>query len=360
MTINVTRLGRAAAVALIACAPAALWGATKGPDAGGYSATDEVVHSFVDISGASGGTSLLAGTDDGTAALTLPFAFRFYGELYSTTCVSTNGALYFVPSAAQCAGFETDFANVDITAAPVPNDRPAVLAYWSDLTFGVPGAGAVFYQTTGTAPTRRFVVQWNNAYPQGSSTPVTFQAILSEQGHRIALQYKSVALGADDPARSGARATVGIRNTGSPANNQQLEWSFNAPVLVNGSTIAFGSASADTTGPVITAAAPATIWPPNGKTIPVIVRGTITDGGSGVDLASARFTVTDEYGAVEPAGAISVAGDGTYTVSVPLLASRLATDMDGRRYTIVVSAKDVTGNQGSATVAVIVPHDQRR
>ena len=353
----VTTFRRAAIAGLLACSTAVLWATTKGPDAGGYSATDEVVFSFADISGASGGASILAGSDDATAVLALPFPFRFYGTNYELACVSSNGALYFILTAAQCAGFEADFANVDITAAPVPQDRPAVLPYWTDLTFQVPGAGAVFYQTIGAAPSRRFVVQWHNAYPQGSSSPVTFQVVLAEQNNRVLFQYKSVALGAGDPARNGGRSTVGIRNAASPANNQHLSWSFNAPVLTNDGALAFSASAVDTIGPTIAATAPATIWPANNKTLPVRVQGTITDP-SGVDLGSARYAVTDEYGAVQPNGAITVAANGTFSVDIPLLASRLGDDADGRKYTIRVTAKDLLGNEGSASVIVVVPHDQ--
>lgn len=350
---------RAALAALIAGSSTVLWATTKGPDAGGYSATDEVMYSFADISGASGGASILAGTDDATAVLTLPFAFRFYGESYSLACVSSNGALYFITATSQCAGFEIDFANVDITAAPVPNDRPAVLPFWTDLTFQVAGGGAVFYQTIGAAPARRFVVQWNNAYPQGSPSPVTFQAVLSEQGNRILFQYRTVALGASDPARNGGRATVGIRSAGSPASNRHLSWSFNVPVLTNDGAIALSSAVGDTAGPAVTASAPGTIWPPNNQTVPVKVQGLISDVGSGVDPATARFTVTDEYGSVQPTGSITLAANGTYAVDVPLVASRRGNDGDGRRYTIVIRAKDFAGNEGSASAIVTVPRDQR-
>jgi hypothetical protein len=352
-------LRRAVLFALVACSSAAVWASTKGPDAGGYSASDEVVYSFVDVSGASGGASILAGADDATAVLTLPFAFRFYGQSYSLACVSSNGAIYFVTAASQCAGFEIDFANVDITAAAVPNDRAAVLPYWTDLTFQVAGGGAVFYQTIGVAPSRRFVVQWNNAYPQGSASPVTFQAVLSEQGNRVLFQYKTVELGAAHPARNGGRATVGIRNAGSPANNHHLAWSFNAPVVTNDSAIAFSSAVGDITGPAVTASAPATIWPPNNQTVPVKVQGLISDVGSGVDPATVRFTVADEYGTVQPAGPITLAANGTYAIDVPLVASRLGNDSDGRRYTIVIRAKDFAGNEGSTSVIVTVPRDQR-
>jgi hypothetical protein len=354
---HVSRIARAAIAALIAGSSVVLWATTKGPDAGGYSATDEVVYSFVDISGDSGGASILAGSDDATAVLALPFPFQFYGQPYSLACVSSNGALYFITNPSQCSGFETDFANVDITAAPVPNDRPAALPYWTDLTFQVAGGGAVFYQTVGAAPSRRFVVQWNNAYPQGSSGPVTFQAILQEQGNRLLFQYKSVGLAAGDAAGNGGRATVGIRNTASPANNQHLPWSYNAPVLNSDMAIAFAASVIDANGPLITASAPPTIWPANNKTVPVRVQGTITDS-SGVDLSSARFTVQDEYNEVQPTGVITVAANGSFSVDVPLLASRRGVDTDGRRYIIVISAKDVSGNQGTTSVTVVVPHDQ--
>jgi hypothetical protein len=352
------RFRRAAIAALLAGCSLGAFAATKGPDGGGYSASDETVSSFVDISGASGAAATLSGTDDGTAAVTLPFAFRFYGTSYSVGCVSTNGALYFVATAAACTGFDADFANTDITAAAVPNDRPALLPLWTDLTFQETGAGSVLYQTLGTAPARRLVIQWNNAYPQGSSSPVTFQIVLSESDNSALFQYKNVALDSTDPARNGAHATVGIRNAGSPANTQQLQWSVNVPVLANNSAILFTSAVVDATGPTVTATAPGTLWPPTGKTIPVQVRGTISDSGSGVNRSSARFAVTDEYGAVQPSGSIVVAADGAFTVNVPLVADRLDADADGRKYTIVVTARDNAGNTGTATVVVRVPHNQ--
>jgi len=351
-------LRRIAIAAALAAGSIGAFAASKGPDGGGYTASDETIYSFVDISGASGAAATLAGTDDGTAAVTLPFAFRFYGTPYTVACVSANGALYFVPAASACTGFDGDFANTDLTAAPVPNDRPAILPFWTDLTFQEVGAGGVLYQTIGTAPGRRFVIQWNNAYPQGSSNPVTFQLVLSESDHSALVQYKNVALDATDPAHNGAHATVGIRNAGSPSNTQLLQWSMNAPVLINNSAILFTASPTDSAGPIVTATAPGTLWPPNGKTVPVQVRGTITDAGSGVNRSSARFAVTDEYGAVQPTGAITVAANGTFTVSVPLVAARHDADVDGRKYTIVASAKDNAGNQGTATLVVVVPHDQ--
>ena len=242
----VPRLTRAVAVALIACVGSAgLIATTKGPDAGGYSGTDATVYSFIDISGGAGGISVLAGTDDGTVPLTLPFAFQFYGQAYTQVCVSANGALYFITSDSACASI-VDFANTDLSTVGPPGDRPAALPLWSDLTFQVVGAGAVFYQTIGSAPSRRFVVQWNNAYPQGSPDPVTFQVVLSESNGAVLFQYKTVGLGQGNPASNGAQATIGLRNAGAPANSQQIAWSFRVPVVADNTALLF---SAVTTPP---------------------------------------------------------------------------------------------------------------
>ena len=344
-----------ALAAWLACGCAVVWAATKGPDAGGYRATDEAMYSFVDISGASGGSAVLQGTDDGTAVLTLPFGVRFYGQTYALACVSTNGALYFIASAGECSGFEGDFANADLSVAKVPNDRPALLPFWTDLTFQVAGAGAVLYQAVGTAPHRRFVVQWHNAFPQGSPNAVTFQLVLPEDAPGdVLFQYRTVDLVAGNPAHSGALATIGIRNAGGLTTGQQLPWSYDAPVVHDQTAVRFSAA--DTTPPVVTAVAtPAVLWPPNGKTVMVTVRGNVTDAGA----VQARYAVTDEYGLVQPSGPVTIATDGSYTFTVPLVSERHGSDKDGRLYAIVVIATDAAGNQTSARTTVVVPHDQR-
>lgn len=233
---KLTSLRFAAAIALAALAAAPLAAISRGPDASGYTATDATVYSFVDVAGA-GGAAVLAGTDDGVAALTLPFPFTFYGQNYSLVCVSSNGALYFITAAASCSGVN-DIGNIDL-ALTTPNDWPALFPFWSDLTFQAPGAGAVFYQSVGAPGSRRFIVQWNNALPIESSNPVTFQIVLSEGTNAILFQYKTVSLGAGNPASGGADATVGVRNTAGGANNQRIEWSFNSPVLHDGSALLF-------------------------------------------------------------------------------------------------------------------------
>ena len=121
------------------------------------------------------------------------------------------------------------------------------------------------------------------------------------------------------------------------------------------------SSPLDTTPPVITlSATPKVLWPPNGKRVPVMISGTITDTGSGVNVNSAAYAVKDEYGEVQPRGAITFVPGGAYSFIVLLQASRLGTDLDGRRYTVTVRAKDNAGNGGSRTSVVTVPHESGR
>jgi hypothetical protein len=126
------------------------------------------------------------------------------------------------------------------------------------------------------------------------------------------------------------------------------------------SVVVVGQAE-DVTPPVITVSAtPKTLWPPNGRMVPVTISGTITDAGSGVNASTATYTVIDEYGLIQPSGHFTILdANGNYAFTIQLQASRNGNDQDGRHYTIIVSAQDNEGNQGSKSAVVTVPHDQR-
>jgi probable HAF family extracellular repeat protein len=114
-----------------------------------------------------------------------------------------------------------------------------------------------------------------------------------------------------------------------------------------------------TAPPAITiAATPETLWPPNGKLVPVTITGMITDKDSDLDAITATYEVEDEYRSVQPKGSVPIKKDGTYSFTISLQASRNSNDLDGREYTITVRAFDDEGNEGSAATSVIVPHDQ--
>lgn len=108
---------------------------------------------------------------------------------------------------------------------------------------------------------------------------------------------------------------------------------------------------ADKTPPTVTiSATPDKLWPPNGKMVDVTISGWAADNLSGV--ASVEFTVTDEYGKVEPV----ITG---FNTTIALESSREETDKDGRQYTITAIATDRAGNKSTASTVVTILHDQR-
>ncbi len=95
---------------------------------------------------------------------------------------------------------------------------------------------------------------------------------------------------------------------------------------------------------------PGILWPPNHKMVNVAVNGGPSDGTSGI--GSVVFTVTDEYGTVEPV----ISG---FNTTIPLEAWRDGTDKDGRHYTIMAVITDNAGNTTAVSTEAICPHDMR-
>jgi hypothetical protein len=116
----------------------------------------------------------------------------------------------------------------------------------------------------------------------------------------------------------------------------------------------------DTTPPVIHSltASPDNLWPPNHKMVPVDITCVCEDI---CDIAPVSMIIS-----VESSQPVNGKGDGntepdweiTGDLSVDLRAERAGNDKAGRIYTITVSCTDFSGNSSTATVDVIVPHDQ--
>ena len=218
------RLLTVSVLAAMLCAP------SFGQDAYGYTATNSVPYSYLDISGT--GTSVLSNTDDGSATLALPFGFRFYGTTYNSVCVSSNGLIAF-------GGCPTDdMTTRDLTAQPTPGNLPVMAPFWMDLSFAVPGSGALSYQTLGSVGSRQFVMQWNNVHGLNGLDALNFEVVLKEGTNTILFQYQKLDSG-DAGVNLGAGATVGIAASNAPANSYRLQWSRNRPVLKDNSAILF-------------------------------------------------------------------------------------------------------------------------
>ena len=208
-------------------------------DAFGYTASNAVAYSFLDIS--RNGISVLANVDDGSATLTLPFGFKFYGTTYTSLCASSNGLITF-------GGCPTDdMTTRDLTAQPTPNNLPVIAPFWMDLSFAVPGSGSLYYQTIGNPGTRQFVMQWSNVHALNGQDSLNFEVVLKEATNTIWFQYNKVDSG--DPAvNQGAGATVGIAGPGALTNKFRLQWSRNVPVIKDGLAVLFTPPAA--AGPV--------------------------------------------------------------------------------------------------------------
>jgi probable HAF family extracellular repeat protein len=111
----------------------------------------------------------------------------------------------------------------------------------------------------------------------------------------------------------------------------------------------------DVTPPWITLfATPKVLRPHNGQMVPVTIWGTITDHESGVSARSVEYAVKDDYQQVQPNGPITLDPAGNYFFTILLPASHESDDLNGRRYTIRVNARDSAGNRAAQWQAVTV------
>ena len=95
------------------------------------------------------------------------------------------------------------------------------------------------------------------------------------------------------------------------------------------------------------------LWAPNHKWVNVTLDVAATDPDGPSDIVRTTYAVADEYGECNVAET-DLPPDGV----VPLVAARDGDDADGRVYTVTVTVYDAGGLSDSATVDVIVSHDQ--
>jgi hypothetical protein len=105
---------------------------------------------------------------------------------------------------------------------------------------------------------------------------------------------------------------------------------------------------------------PQTLWPPNGRFVPVHVSGTVTDSDTRATLdPSITYTVFDsETGTQIRMGTATLDSQDDYSFHVSVQARRSGHDFNGRQYTISVMATDSDKNTASDSAVVTVPHDQ--
>lgn len=256
------------------------------------------------------------------------------GQTSSTDFMTTTGAFQTTYGGGTADGFVTKIA-----AGPV------VSLSGNSLTFGstelgttsasqnvtLTNIGSAALNITSITASGDFVLVTTT----GTSCPYTGGSVGVGAQCTVDVAFKPTALG----ARIGS-VSIADNAPGTPQ-----------PVSLSGTGI-------DTIPPALTILAnPSAIHARNGSLVAVTVSGTITDSGSGVNASTAAFNVVDEYGSVQPHGAVTLGAGGSYSFVVMLQASRLGSDADGRQYTITVSARDNAGNPGAVSTVVTVLHD---
>ncbi len=168
-----------------------------GPDVYGYRWKDSdepggPVFDWIDVS--SIGTPVFSSVSDdrNSGALPLPFAFPFYGNLFTEFYVCSNGWVSF-------SSTSTDLSNAMLPGTGAPENLLAM--FHDDLRPDPAAGGNVYYHHDGS----RFIIQFDNVPRYGSGGPYTFQAILYPNG-TIIYQYLSMQGDRLD------EATIGIQN----------------------------------------------------------------------------------------------------------------------------------------------------
>jgi hypothetical protein len=180
----------------------------------------EDVSTAADVSFTVGqGAPAVFGDDLATASLPLPFGISFFGQPVTHASFATNGLMTMTNGAGPSAP-TTSYG------APIPTPGAAsnfIAGLWDDTNGNATTSSHLRMATIGTAPNRRFVVEWGNVgHYQSTSTGVgverlTWQVHLLETSNVIEFHYCSAASnGGLTGFETGATAVIGLQDaTGS-------------------------------------------------------------------------------------------------------------------------------------------------
>ncbi|MCC5945189.1 MAG: Ig-like domain-containing protein, partial [Bernardetiaceae bacterium] len=144
------------------------------------------------------GTSITLGDDAVSAALPVGFTFNFYGNDYTQFYIGSNGLVAFGGTAGVAGAWNPQ----NIPNAANPNNLIAIS--WADLNPAL--GGTIRYQTLGTAPNRRLIVDFDAvAHFGAAATTATTQAILYEGTNIIEIHSENIM-------SDGTNRTMGVEN----------------------------------------------------------------------------------------------------------------------------------------------------
>ena len=144
--------------------------------------------------------------DRAWGAFPIGFSFDFFGNAYTDFFVTSNGLVMF-------GSGSTRYINRTIPNTGTPNNY--IAPFWDDIV--IHESGDIMYQTIGTAPNRKLVIQFTNMSFWNSPVLLgTFQVILYEGSNNIQTQYRSI-VDLTSARASGNSATIGLENENGTA-----------------------------------------------------------------------------------------------------------------------------------------------
>jgi hypothetical protein len=156
--------------------------------------------------------------DDGRwENISLPFSFRHYGNNFSSIHISTNGWVGLGSTNTISTGYGVALPN-----AAAPNN--VIHAITCDLDFrGITNAATLQYFTVGTAPNRKFVIDYANLKFISGTATATVQIILYETSNVIEVHTTSCTNTAASKAQ-GIENSTGTAASVSTGRNNTANW----------------------------------------------------------------------------------------------------------------------------------------
>lgn len=191
--------------------------ATLGPEGFGYKSGGTAPRSINLVANTVGVTTLLNGTDDTAAAISLGAStFNYYGTNYSTVYVNPNGLVTL-------GSGTTAWTNGDLTGTP---SDAALAVLWDDWRTDLSASGATDSAVLYTLESDRLIIEWNDVTNRASADgAATFQAILQlntgAAPGTVLFNYPDLTLSNASYSR-GASSSVGIKNSGTQGAQRLL------------------------------------------------------------------------------------------------------------------------------------------
>jgi hypothetical protein len=298
-----------------------------------------------------------AGDDQVTAVSTGGWLFNFYGNNYNIVFISSNGFI----------GFRNTIGD-GYKGGSIPNagDAPynnLIALAWTDLDPSAAGA-SYSYGIVGTAPNRKFVVQWTNvpeydlaADPTRQKTPgsplghLTGQIVLSEGSNDITMYTTSL-----DISSSFHPVTQGIENFGGDEAAflpGRVQAHYSVPLVNDGVRFSYSHVNQ---APVVVAPANIAVNADAGLCSAVVNPGTPTvkDDAAGWSVVGVRSDAL-ALDAAYPARQTAITWTATDAGGLKGSAAQTVTVKDAQAPTINAPAGvSVNADRGLSTATVVL------